>query len=309
MSSQDAKDLLMGQKVTSYKFKGDDWTNWAIQTKVLAAIQDCEEHFEESQVLPTKVDALIDKARAVADRNRDHDMFRANVKVFAILVQSYEDTPLYIVNEHEKNPYNAWAALKDKYYYDPVRDFARITKKWNECILDTTARDPQAHFLELNLINKQLAEIGANYEKDPNKMAVHITEHLHKGYASVLTMLTTLVDDMGWSDVQTLDRMKRAIQNHWEKNFMDEKDVSKDRNQAFSINHGKFKGKCNKCGKTGHKAVNCWSGTGKGPKGGRGGNHDAGGDSNQNKASGLGTVLEMRKNWSSEKGLSWKGPK
>ena len=229
MSSQDAKDLLMGQKVTSYKFngKGEDWANWAIKTKALAALQNCEEHFEESQVLPTKAASNLDLAKAVADRTGDYDVYRANVKAFAILVQSCDGTPLFIVNEHDKNMWLAWSAIKDKYYYDPVRAFARITKKWNACALDTTARDPEDLFLELNLINKQLEEISVNYKKDANEVAVHITEHLYKGYASVLTMLTTLVDDMGWSDEQTLDRTKRAIQNHWEKNFKEEKDVSK----------------------------------------------------------------------------------
>ena len=62
-----------------------------------------------------------------------------------------------------------------------------------------------------------------------------------------------------------MEGLKSTIRRHWKLGIVRSKDGPKDKEEALFLKK-KFKGTCNKCGKIGHKEVDCWSGKGSGAK-------------------------------------------
>ena len=124
---------------------------------------------------------------------------------------------------------------------------SKLTKK---------SKDPEVWISELELLRSRLAEMGTTVDDD--FLILHILNNLPNEYDNVVENLEERVDSvlnpLGIEDVrQKLSEKYEKMRLR--KKFKEESDDDDER----AMFAAKFKGRCNKCGKFGHKAKDCRS--------------------------------------------------
>ena len=124
---------------------------------------------------------------------------------------------------------------------------SRLTKK---------TKDPEVWISELELLRSRLTEMGTTV--DDEFLILHILNNLPSDYDNVVENLEERVDSV--TNPLGLEDVRQKLSEKYEKmrlrkKFKDESDD--DEEQALFAT--KFKGRCNKCGKFGHKAKDCRS--------------------------------------------------
>ena len=186
--------------------------------------------------------------------------YKMNVEAFGFLMLSCTKAAYGFVEVHKTkdfpqgNAYRAWQALLKRYESSNVgSDYVELNSKFAECKLNGLYTDPDEWFQNMDYYNNRLAMLGdGKYAKDEFAMKVHIMGSLPKEYESIKTKYDGVVEDTPMSDLQ------RDIVNYWKRNGKKSSSNNSDKNQ-LAMATSKFKGKCHKCGKQGHRAKDCRS--------------------------------------------------
>ena len=134
-----------------------------------------------------------------------------------------------------------------------------IQSEFLSCKLKNAREDPDSWFVRLYNINTRLYAIDPKYEKSEIEVIAHMLAQLPKEYAELRTKLS------GTKVEYDLDEVKEEIRLFYNSRLKKNSDKEEDEDEAFLIENKKnkfkkkFKGTCRKCGKYGHKSVDCWS--------------------------------------------------
>ena len=249
----------------------DKFREWNAKMLAYSRKKKVEIYFKSDISIPALT--AITASNASAD---DIKVFDDHQEAYDILIHRTTGVPFAFVCK-ETNAYKAYTKLTDKYQPKQESDLIRLTNEFNKCVLEDTDEDPDVFFIRLDNLNERFTAIKAEYTKKDHELKAHLLVSLPDDYDIVLTVISGKKAGYSYED------MKEKIQEYWKVNFEQDTTTKKKSHLALATqtrgngsNWKNFKGTCNKCGKQGHKAVDCWSkktGNGGGGQGGRqGGN-------------------------------------
>jgi hypothetical protein len=241
----------------------DDWrykTVSLIETKGWSGPLD-----DPTIAIPTKSEAEATGASEAVKK-----LFKANREAHNLLAMSCTGIPLGLVRRSQGDVREALRRLDKKYARKSTTHLLGLIKEYNQCKLESTKRDPEAWFLELDRINNKLRNIeNGEYVKKDYEIKAHLLGNLvPDGYEDVETKLHGKEEDM------TVEEIEEEIANKWQRTFkktFDDGGKGSKTNVAMTVDGknggkggrtkfgGKFKGRCRKCGKVGHKKADCRS--------------------------------------------------
>ncbi|KAI2497956.1 hypothetical protein MHU86_16562 [Fragilaria crotonensis] len=175
----------------------------------------------------------------------------------------------FAIIESQETAFKMYQALKNRYDSKKTKDLVKATTKLEKCFMKHDFDDPYIWILEMERLNRDVEKCENGIKRSDEQMQATILSRLPKRrYESVITSLNGKI---GSNDF-TYDDFVSEIYVHYEmfiepyKNRFAEQ--TKGKHLALNTVSGKggwkaFKGKCNKCGKQGHKARDCNS-TGRG---------------------------------------------
>lgn len=166
-----------------------------------------------------------------------------------------------------ENPFEAWSKLMEEFEPTQITDVADLTMQFGTINLDLPSDNPIDWIENLEKNNERVGAIEKKYFKDDFLMITHVFAKLPK--ESYKTYVTT--EKKGLATL-TMEEVKKSILAYWkqyikedekkEEAFYGEQQASR-RPQGGNSNKKpfkRFKGTCNKCGKQGHKGVDCRGG-------------------------------------------------
>ena len=202
-----------------------------------------------------------DEASAAGATEATKKVYKANMEAYDQVLMGCSGIPLGLVQRADGDVRKAFKYLDEKYAQEDESNLTELIQQFTACKLEDKETDPDSWFLKIDRINAKLKAIGDRYEKQDFEIKAHLLGNLPEGYEDVKTKI------YGNEISYTVRKIEKEIVNKWLRNFhMDDKDGSKKtKNLALAVtgkgggNYKKFKGKCRKCGKLGHKALDCRS--------------------------------------------------
>jgi hypothetical protein len=215
------------------------------------------------------LEVIPESAPATSATEEAKVMYKANYEGYNQLVMSCSGVPLGIVQRAKGNVRDAITLLDKKYARKDKSNLITLIQEFGACKLESTDEDPDKWFLRLDAINMKLKAINSDYEKKDFELKAHLLGNLPEGYEDVVTKIS------GNEDKTEVGEIEETISSKWSRDFKKEDEneaPTKGKNVALAMerkpggfkpkqwtNHKKFKGKCRKCGKQGHKADDCRS--------------------------------------------------
>lgn len=234
-------------------FSGDrkDWRRWS--SRFLAAA-----HFKgfaqalakKDENLPAKEDAALPAEDAMAKLTKK--AIKENLEAYSALMLSVDDNVSFSKVDAARTTdwpsglaYMAWKNLKEE--FEPSDTLSRIELKQmlTKTRLDDPKDDPDQLFDKLTHMVQHFKNSGLTLDKED--LIAQVINVAPKEYMSVLTStVTSKGDDL------TVEDLRQVMKQYYRTSQLREEG-----NQDNEIALIGFKGKCNKCGKQGHKAAQC----------------------------------------------------
>ncbi|KAI2509132.1 hypothetical protein MHU86_5251 [Fragilaria crotonensis] len=178
----------------------------------------------------------------------------------------------FAIIEAEETANDMWKALKSRYDSKKTKDLVKATTQLEKCYMKNDMEDPHMWILELERLNREVGKCENGTMRSQEQMQATILARLPKRrYEAVITSLNGKIGREGMDHQDFVEEITGHYQMFIEpfKGRIQEKRDEKggERNQkhlALTTTGGRnswrqFKGKCNKCGKQGHKARDCKS--------------------------------------------------
>ena len=226
------------------------YDEWRLKTMAIIRKKSWGAHLEDPTVpIPSQAQATSSAATDEVKKT-----YKDNSEAYDQILMGCSGVPLGLIRRSGGNSRLALSNL-DKKYGRTKSDLTETLGEFTPCCMKTKEEDPDKWFMEIDRINDKLEEIGAQYRKKDYKLKAHLLGYLPEGYEDVRTKVSGSEDKFKVSEVED------EIRNKWKRDFKAKDDKSGNEHALNVEEKGKrrFKGKCRKCGKQGHKAVNCKS--------------------------------------------------
>ena len=232
------------------------YDDWRIKTLMLADTKGCKEPLTMGK----------DKTIPMTDGGTDEEkkLYKANKEANNLLTMSCTGVPLGLVIRAKGNARDALMKLDQKYAKKSSSNVMALLTEYANCKLESANHDPEAWFIQLDRINMKLAQIDEKYEKKDYEIKTHLLNNLPDEYQH---LVTTIVES-DQEDKKTVADIEEAISRKWCRDLKEKSKVGGKNNVAMFTdakdgatkkNNNKFKGRCRKCGKVGHKKADCRS--------------------------------------------------
>jgi hypothetical protein len=244
-------------------FSGEDEDDWRVwNTKMLA--------YAQKKGYLTALTTVLDM-----DVEEEAELNREAISDLTIACEGEAWEITQNMEQDDASAYDMWQALKQEFQPEEIDDYVDLTNRFKKCEMEDEKENPRTWIRRLQGINRRLGDIDPAHKHDDVEMIAEIFLKLPKSYSEFITSCNlrrgtagnvTLIDM-----IKDLSRFyKRSVRNEEQnggrhKNrgeksaFLTsgEQNPKGNRPNAF-VNYGKaFKGLCNKCGKQGHKGINC----------------------------------------------------
>jgi gag-polypeptide of LTR copia-type/Zinc knuckle len=257
------------ESIKTIPFGGTDTTKGGVvpseffrKAEVFAATKG----FDEA-LLKEIVQASWAKSKDLTDAQKDALKMDKQAQNF-MLLSCHGDA--YKIIESLETAFEMFQALKNRYDSKKIKDLVKVTAKLEKCYMKSDLEDPYLWIIEMERLNRELEKCEGGTKRSDMQMKATILAKLPKRrYESVITSMN---GKMGNEDFTYQDFIAEII-DHYElfvepfKNKLNRENSENNRDGkgkhlALTTTSGKggwrqFKGKCNKCGKQGHKARDC----------------------------------------------------
>ena len=226
------------------------YDEWRLKTMAIIRKKGWGAHLEDPTVpIPSQAQATSSAATDEVKKT-----YKDNSEAYDQILMGCSGVPLGLVRRSGGNSRLALSNL-DKKYGRTKSDLTETLGEFTPCCMKTKEEDPDKWFMEIDRINDKLEEIGAQYRKKDYELKAHLLGYLPEGYEDVRTKVS------GSEHKFKARKVEDEIRNKWKRDFKAKDDKSGNKHALNVEEKGKrrFKGKCHKCGKQGHKAVNCKS--------------------------------------------------
>ena len=281
----------MSETTSSYEYKKKnvyfsgkkkDWTSW--EEKYLAK---SKRYGYKSLLLGRET---IPKSTDILDPVQDEDKIKIrelNDDAYSDLVLSIDTTTSagkvafsYVrgsksTDYQDGNAEFAFTRLQNKYAPKSAPSLNKINRLFYQAKLKKQV-DPDVFVTYLEGLRTTMGDMN-NFITD-KQFIMHVMNNLNKDYDNTVENLEKLIDNK--NDPLTIEQMREDLSLKHERLYGTEDtgefESDDDGEHALYAGPGRWKGKCNKCGKQGHKAVDCRS-NGNGANKSKTGNKSGGG--------------------------------
>ena len=189
-----------------------------------------------------------------------------------LMLAMTEDVSFGLVNEAVSSTYpegdarSAWGRLMQRYESQTNASRVKLMGQFTSSRLRKNNQDPDPWISELELMRIRLKKMGSDI--DDEYLMMHIMNNLPSAYDGLMENLEDKLDSA--LDPLTISVLRDKISEKYERikrrhGVRDYESDSEDEEER-ALFAKTFKGRCRKCGKFGHKAVQCESDTTKAPR-------------------------------------------
>ena len=272
------QDELKAIKVLKFEGKESEWERWSEKFVALARARGFAGILLGTEQAPN-ADEDIDRKKSDgsyeltdAERKEKKRLRQANGNAYINLQLSCEDLPYDLVSlaKTEELPdgcaRDAWERLTSEYDLTEGEDKITLLTMFQQNQLEDVRTNITVWLTSLAMQVIKLKKL--NHVLDEEYQITHILASLPKEYSSVVEQVK--IDRRTSSTLITMDEIKKRLKERYlqlkkEHGWSEDEmalNVKSGNNQNKNVkkgNKGKFfKGRCNHCGKYGHKKADCW---------------------------------------------------
>ena len=200
------------------------------------------------------------------------ELVRQDDEAKHFLIMSCRGDAFAIIESYE-TAYQMFQALKDRYDSKKTKDLVKATTKLEKCYMKSDIDDPYLWIVEMERLNREVEKCENGSRRSEEQMQATILARLPKRrYESVITSLNGKIGTKGFDNKDFIaeiighyEMFVEPFKNRKNRENQDQRE-NKERGKHLALNttSGKgawrtFKGKCNKCGRQGHRARDCRS--------------------------------------------------
>ena len=272
------QDELKAIKVLKFTGKESEWDHWSEKFVALARARGFAGILLGTEKAP-RADEEIDKKKAdgsneltEAERIEKKRLRQANGNAYINLQFSCEELPYDLVSlaKTEELPdgcaRDAWERLTSEYDLTEGEDKITLLSMFQQNQLEDVRTNITVWLTSLAIQVNKLKKL--NHVLDEEYQTTHILASLPREYSSVVEQVK--IDRRTGSTLITMDEIKKRLKEHYlqlkrEHGWSEDEmalNMKSSSNQSRNIKKGNkgrfFKGRCNHCGKHGHKKADCW---------------------------------------------------
>ena len=234
-----------------------------MKAKVFAATKGFKRALLEDKVSPSwsgKDELLTDE---------EEEMMRQDDEAKHFLIMSCRGDAFAIIESHE-TAHQMYQALKDRYDSKKTKDLVKATTKLEKCYMKSDLDDPHLWIMEMERLNREVEKCENGTRRSDEQMEATILARLPKRrYESVIASLNGKIGMKGFTHKDFISEILghyemfvEPFKNRQGRENHDGRERERGKHLALNTSSGKggwraFKGKCNKCGKQGHRARDC----------------------------------------------------
>ena len=254
-------------KIITFSGKKSDWPIWEERFLARAKRKGYKDILTgKPEDIPKVGDSMNDAKKKVKNLNElayadlilSMDAKKATGRIAFGIVKNSKDEKQY----PDGNASKAWAGLMRKYAPNTAPSLMKHHKLFYGAKLKKGV-DPEVYITYLEDLRKKLNHMG--HIINDQDFFVHILNSLTSEYRTDVKFLEKRLTDTKF----TLTDIREDLSLTFERNrlYSQEEDEENDDNdpqeEALIASGSQFKGRCNNCGKYGHKSANCWNKDGK----------------------------------------------
>ena len=234
-----------------------------MKAEVFAATKGFKRALLEDKVSPSwsgKDELLTDE---------EEEMMRQDDEAKHFLIMSCRGDAFAIIESHE-TAHQMYQALKDQYDSKKTKDLVKATTKLEKCYMKSDLDDPHLWIMEMERLNREVEKCENGTRRSDEQMEATILARLLKRrYESVIASLNGKIGMKGFTHKDFISEILghyemfvEPFKNRQGRENHDGRERERGKHLALNTSSGKggwraFKGKCNKCGKQGHRARDC----------------------------------------------------
>ncbi len=229
-------------KVIPFDGKDKDWREWSSNFLARANLYGYKDVLLGNMKVPREEKVSLIENEAMARE--------CNLCAYSNLILSCKGVPFSIVDgaKTEALPNGdartAWIALKERYQVENATSKVELKRQFNELVMKD-GQDPDDWFMEMDHLRKQLQAMGSKVQDED--YVAHVLTNLTAEYSELVTVLEEDLEGL------TIQKLRERVRSFYRRKKKSE-GSAEDNNQALIHI---FKGRCNNCGKYGHKGANC----------------------------------------------------
>jgi hypothetical protein len=235
-------------------FTGENEDEWRVWSSKMLAFAHKKGYYD---TLATVVDLTVEE-------NKEKNLEAISDLTIACDGEAWEI--INNINSSDATAYNMWQALRDQFQPIEIDDYVDLTNRFKRCEMENEYENPRKWIRELQGINRRLGDIAPEHKHDDVEMIAEIFLKLPQSYSEFITSCnlrgvagngTTqeMIKDLERFFKRTID--KGGSQKGNEKVAFLAIGEENKKNKGFVHFSKAFKGLCNKCGKQGHKGIDC----------------------------------------------------
>jgi hypothetical protein len=240
---------------SSLCFNGEDdakWEAWSFKMLAHAAKKGHKSAFSTDLSVVANPEPLTDEEKA------NKVAVEGAWAALALVVQKHALKS--VIKVRSENLHEAWQKLKDEFEPSQIVDVADLQIEFSNMTFDSHESNPIDWIEKLEANNERVGAIKSEHLKDDFLMIAHVFSQPPKDKHEA--HVTSEKKDL--ANLKLKD-MKKSISAHWKFFIKDDEksdevfcgEDGKSKTGKKSWTSKKFKGDCRKCGKQGHKAVDC----------------------------------------------------
>ena len=276
-------DTTASIKIIPFSGKKTDWSSWKEKFLARARRRGYKELLEGTEKIPKDADAPVATA-SDEDKQKYKDLRDANELAYEDLILCIDSTTsagrvaFSCVKGSKTAEIKggdcavAWKRLHNKFEPKTAPSRLNLKKQFLQSNLQTR-QDPDEWITDLEDLKDQL--IQANSTVTDEDLLEHILNNVPETYNIEVSQLEKKLGDA--NNPLTIEEVRDALGLVYERLYGKKKNNNKNDDGETALFAGGFKGKCNNCGKFGHKSKDCRDK--KGNKNGKGKNNDKNKDS------------------------------
>ena len=251
--------------ITKFTFSGKkvDWAVWSEKFLARARRKDYKKILKGDVTVPSDGTRIDSSTSMGKEQKRLRELNELAYKDLILFVDGMTDAghvAFSIVrgsktsNLSDGDAFEAWKHLNNKYKSKSAPSRLKLTKEFNTSKLENKRADPDVWLTKLEDLRVQLATVGK--DMSDQDLLEHALNNLPDTYESVVMKLEDKIGNT--SHPLTISKLCDELNLKFErmngKRTIDSNNNGKGETALFA---GGFKGKCNKCGRYGHKAHDC----------------------------------------------------
>ena len=272
------QDELKAIKVLKFTGKESEWDHWSEKFVALARARGCAGILLGTEQAPN-ADEEIDRKKTdgsfeltEVERKEKKRLRQANGNAYINLQLSCEELPYDLISlaKTEELPdgctRDAWERLTSEYDLTEGEDKITLLSMFQQNQLEDVRTNITVWLTSMAIQVNKLKKL--NHVLDEEYQITHILASLPREYSSVVEQVK--IDRRTSSALITMDEVKKRLKERYlqlkrEHGWSEDEmalNVKSGNNQKKNIKKGSkgkyFKGRCNHCGKFGHKKADCW---------------------------------------------------